>query len=362
MRQAATIIVCITLIMAGAPAPAMSAPAPSTTSTTPQVGESGLVIRLAEVPVDRRDDPRANQYIVDHVEPGATIKRRIELTNDTSAPLRTKLYLGGAKVLDGAFVPQDEPRGELVGWGGVTPAALDLASGETNSAVVELQVPDDAREGERYGAVWAELPAGTSGGISTINRVGIRIYLSVGPGGEPPTRFALPRFTATRDEDGRPGVDIESCNDGERAIDLSGELQLSDGPGGIEAGPFKTSSPALTLAPDQCATVPIRLSPDLPSGPWSATATLRSGPFTESATARITFPAEAGTEAAPVKAKPKEVTGTTGGRLALLLALLLLLLVLGLLLWLLWRRRKKQKEAEEEGAAGRGTGDVRSGG
>lgn len=345
--RVAIVVLLLSIASAGASAPAVAA---QTATTTAPVGETGLVLRLVEVPTDRKDDPRANQYIVDHVEPGATIRRRIEVRNDTSSPLRAKLYVGGARVADGAFVPQDDPPGEVARWGSVTPDGAEVASGAALTATVELRVPDDAREGERYGAVWAELPAAAgAGGISTVNRVGIRIYLSVGPGGEPPTKFALPRFTATRDEGGRPGVDIEACNEGERAIDLSGELALTEGPGGVSAGPFTTSSPALALAPSQCATVPIRLSPELPEGPWKATVTLRSGTFTETATATITFPSEAGTEAAPVQAKPKEVTGTTGGRLALLLALLLLLLVLGLLLWWLWRRRKKKKEEEGDG-------------
>jgi heme/copper-type cytochrome/quinol oxidase subunit 2 len=78
--------------------------------------------------------------------------------------------------------------------------------------------------------------------------------------------------------------------------------------------------------------------------------TLRSGRRVQQAEATITFPAQPGTSAAPVQAKPKAVTGTTKGRLSLLLALLLLLLVLALLLWLLWRRRKKDEEEDEEEA------------
>jgi hypothetical protein len=216
---------------------------------------------------------------------------------------------------------------------------------------VVLQVPSDAKAGERYGAVWAELPPAVGGtGVTQVNRVGIRIYLSVSGDAEPETRFALPTFTATRDADGRPGVDIAACNEGERAIDLSGSLELTDGPGGTSAGPFDTPSPATTLAPDQCADVPIRLSPDIPAGPWTATVSLRSGTVEETATATITFPDAPGTAAPPVAARPKDVTGTAGGRIALVIALLLLLLVLALLLWWLWRRRKKDEEEEESPA------------
>ena len=51
-----------------------------------------------------------------------------------------------------------------------------------------IAVPRDAAPGERYGVVWAEVRAAApaAGGITQVSRVGIRIYLSVGPGGRPP--------------------------------------------------------------------------------------------------------------------------------------------------------------------------------
>jgi hypothetical protein len=175
------------------------------------------------------------------------------------------------------------------------------------------------------------------------------VYLSVGAGSEPPTSFRLDSFAPRLDPDGTPAVTVDTCNTGGRALDLTGDLVLSEGPGGTSAGPFTTVA-ATTLAPSECGTVEIPLRAGLPAGPWKATVTLRSGRRQQQAEARITFPTEAGTAAAPVEAKPKAVTGTTGGRLALLLALLLLLLVLGFLLWLLWRRRRKDEEDDDEEA------------
>ena len=344
------LLLSITCVAAGVLAPAAGAQA----QTAQTAAETGLVIRLKEVPADRKADPRANQYIVDHVAPGDVLERKIEVRNDTSSPMDVRLYAGGARVADGAFVPDDSgsgPGAELSSWTTVTPESVSLAPGATSTATVRIAVPSSARGGERYGAVWAELPAAPSpaGGISTVNRVGIRTYLSVGGGDEPETRFSLPRFTPVRDESGRPAVDIEACNEDESlAVDLSGSLTLANGPGGVSAGPFESAPPAVTLAPGQCSKVTIAMSPDLPRGPWDATATLKSGPNSESASARITFPDEAGTSSPPVEAKPREVTGTAGGRVALLLALLLLLVVL-LLLWWLWRRRRSEEEEQEAG-------------
>jgi hypothetical protein len=333
--------VVLAVVTAGASAPAVGA---QTTSTTAQ--RTGLVIRLLEVPTASRNDPRANQYIVDHVAPGSTVERKFEVRNDTDAPLRPKLYVGGAAIKNDEFVPDDGTASDVASWSTAQPPSADLAPGAAVTATVTIRVPSGVPAGERYGAVWAEAPgAETPAGVTVVNRVGIRIYLSVGGGAAPPTRFSLPSFTATRDADGRPGVDIRACNDGGRAVDTAGDLELTDGPGGTSAGPFPSAT-GTTIAPGDCAVIPVRLDPNIPRGPWRATARIRSGTAVEEATATITFPDAPATASAPVSAKAKDVTGPAKGKLALVLALLLLLLVLGLLLFLLWRRRRDRDAAE----------------
>jgi hypothetical protein len=55
-------------------------------------------IRLMEAPVSRRDDPRAQTYIVDHLPPGAVIHRRIEIDNSSPKELHPQVYPGAAGV------------------------------------------------------------------------------------------------------------------------------------------------------------------------------------------------------------------------------------------------------------------------
>jgi hypothetical protein len=305
-------------------------------------------IRLIDAPSNRSDDPRARQYIVDHLSPGAKIERRFEVSNSTKDAMTVELYAAAATLHDGAFVFEDgRTANELTGWTSVTPERVSLAPGAKAIGKAAITVPANASGGERYGVIWAELPSSTSpSGVRVVNRVGIRIYLSVGGGKEPPTSFKLVTFAPSLSDDRRPAVSIQTCNDGERAIDLTGDLLLTDGPGGVRAGPFDSGG-ALTLAPGQCGNVVIGLDPNLPAGPWNATVNLRSGPEQRSASATITFPSVPGA-AKPVAAKPRAVTGTGRGRIALAIALLLLLLAL-LLLFLLWRRRRKEEEEEEEG-------------
>ena len=313
-------------------------------ATTAQ-SDTGLGIRLVEAPSDRRDDPRAQVYIVDHVQPGTTITRTIEVANDTPDPNTIDLYAAAAELQDGKFtIAPGRPANELTSWITVAPTQLDLAARQRRQAEVTITVPPGAEPGERYAAVLAELPPKPSAepGVGVTTRVGVRVYLSVGEA-EPPTEFRLDTFTPVRDEENRPGVDIRACNEGGRAVDLEGALALTEGPGGTSAGPFE-SGQATTIAPGDCATLRVRAPADLPRGPWKARATLRSGTVEETAEAELTFPNAAATEGAPVK--PKRVTESGGGRLAILLAILLLLLAL-LLLFLLWRRRKRRDHEEQ---------------
>ncbi|MBW3649212.1 MAG: hypothetical protein KY458_01455 [Actinobacteria bacterium] len=308
------------------------------TAASAQRPDPGLGIRLLEAPASRSDDPRARSYIVDFVHPGTTFTRTFEVSNGTGRPIKADLYAGAARVQDGAFIPEERGReNALSSWMTVTPPTANLAAGARTKAQVKVAVPSGTRAGEYYGVVWAELPGvpPQGGGAAVSNRVGIRVYLAVGGGDEPPTSFKLESFTPSLDRDGRPGIDIRTCNDGRRAVDLSGELALGEGPGGVSAGPFKSET-IPTLAPGQCGQVPIRLDPKLPRGPWVATVTLRSGQEAQRASATVTFPDRPGDTAAPVEAN--RVTDTTGGRVAVLVALLLLLALL-VILFLFWRRR-----------------------
>jgi hypothetical protein len=159
---------------------------------------------------------------------------------------------------------------------------------------VTIAVPRNAPPGEQYGVIWAETrssaPAG--GGITRISRVGIRLYLSIGPGGAPASGFTIESLTGKRSPDGQPEVLASVHNTGGRALDMSGSLQLSAGPGGLSAGPFPANL-GTTLAIGATEPIMIMLDRQIPDGPWHALVTLRSGLIERSARATINFPATA---------------------------------------------------------------------
>jgi hypothetical protein len=265
---------------------AVVVPAPRT------AGFGDIGIQLLDAPVTASQDPRARLYIVDHLHPGTVIHRRIEITNTTGSTMHIVMYPDAATIGNGLFVGDaGHTPNDLTTWTSVRPYASDVPANGHATATVTIAVPRDAASGERYAVVWAEArsapPAG--GGITQVSRVGIRLYLSVGPGGPPASKFAIDSLSAQRAADGQPVVVASVHNTGGRALDMSGTLQLSAGPGGLRAGPFPATL-GVTLAIGDTEPVTITLDRRLPAGPWDALVTLRSGLIQNSARATITFP------------------------------------------------------------------------
>lgn len=256
----------------------------------------GIGIRLVDVPVAAAENPRARSYIIDHVAPGAVIERRVAVANGTNDTARVSMYAGAAEIRNGTFTGADgRTQNELSHWVSVSPAEPVLGPDQEMLVDVTITVPDDASRGERYGAIWAEVSSSPrSGGVTQVSRVGVRIYLSVGPGGAPPSDFAITSVTAARDDTGRPLLHATVRNTGERALDLSASVRLSDGPGGTSAGPF-TSADSTTLGIGQTAPVTVELGRGLPDGPWLARMSVTSGLDQRSARARVSFPSDTGT-------------------------------------------------------------------
>ncbi len=210
------------------------------------------------------------------------------------------IYPAAATISEGAFVgAAAHTPNELSTWTSVLPGASDVPPGGHATATVTIAVPRNAPPGEQYGVVWAEThsapPAG--GGITQVSRVGIRVYLSIGPGGAPASKFTIDSLTGKRSPDGQPVVVASVHNTGGRALDMNGTLQLSVGPGGLIAGPFPANL-GTSLAIGATEPITIMLDRRLPDGPWDALLTVRSGLVERSARATISFPA-IGTPSSP---------------------------------------------------------------
>jgi len=314
----------------------------------PALGQSGtppgsIGIRLLEAPKNLRDDPRAHLYVIDHLNQGDTIHRRIEVSSGLDHVERLRLYSAGAVVSKGAFrFLDDHTQNELSSWIAVDAPSVDVPAHGSATAVVTIAVPMDAADGERYAVVWAETPPSDGpGDVVTIDRVGIRVYLSVGHGGAPPIDFRIESLTGARDASGRPIVSATVINTGGRAIDLNGSLRLSDGPGGLSAGPFPVQL-GTTIGIGQRAPVRVVLSRPIPDGPWTVDLRLRSDLVERRAQAPITFPSVPGGRSTPAPL-------TSGPTLAVLAVIVAVALALAAGLWFLFvLRRRRRSESDRE--------------
>jgi cbb3-type cytochrome oxidase subunit 3 len=314
-------------------------PASSVQAAAPAADPGSVGIRLVDSAAGSSGDPRARSYVVDRLRPGTGVRRRVEISNSTGSIANVAVYPAAASVREGNFAfAVGHTRNELTSWTSVRPSLLRLPPRSKASATVTIRVPRTASSGERHAVVWAEVstPPPAAGGVRLVNRVGIRIYLSVGPGGSPRSDFAIEGLTARRGPGSRPLVVATVRNTGGSTLDIGGDLTLSRGPGGLRAGPFPVRLER-ELTPGRSQTLKVLLDPELPDGPWRAHLRLESGAIERAVTATIAFPSQAGS--AP--------TDRGAGRLELaLIALLIFLLTIAsaLLFWFFRRRRRGRRD------------------
>jgi hypothetical protein len=296
--------------------------------------DNSIGIKLLDAPLNRRDDPRAQVYIVDFLAPGTTIKRRVLISNTSRTSRRVAVFVGAASIDNNMFdALSGVAQNELTSWSSVDRNTVDIAAGGTATAMVTIAVPRTASAGERYAVIWAQTsaPADPSATVTMVSRVGVRIYLDVGTGGEPPSSFGISSLTAARTKDGQPEVSAAVRNTGGRALDMAGQLALSDGPGSLNAGPFPVTM-GTTLLPNHSGTVRVLLDRRLPAGPWKVRLRLVSGAIERTVTATLTFPAAIDTVG-------ETVAPGSGVSTVLLIVLAVVLAVAVGAFLMAWRRR-----------------------
>ena len=271
----------------------------------PKAGSGGIEIRLLALSADSSHDPLGRSYIVDRLAPGTTIRRRVQISNGTGSTADVGVYAAAATLHHGRFgFAGGRGRNELASWMSVSQGVLRMPTGTRRLETVTIDVPNQASSGERYAVIWAEVsaPAPAGGGVTLVTRVGVRVYLSVGPGGALPANFTVGTLTAERSASGDPLVAASVHNSGQRSLDIGGELTLSKGPGGLRAGPFAVKLGA-ALAPGSSRVATVRLDERLPRGPWHAQIRLRSGFLQRGASATLTFPRQAGLGQVPARSR-----------------------------------------------------------
>ncbi len=222
---------------------------------------------------------------------------------------------------------------------------IRLTPGAEAFDTLTISVPGSASAGERYGVVWAQVSATpvAGGGVTLVSRVGVRMYLSIGPGSGPSSGFTIGRLAAERSTAGARFVVARIHNSGQSTLDMSGNLSLSNGPDGLQAGPFAATL-GTVIAPGVSEPVTVLLGSDLPRGPWQADLSLTSGPLHHSVVDMITFPPD------PMPAKPRATAGFP--MLLLIVIVLIAMLALNALGLLISRRTKTRVSGGALASAG----------
>ncbi len=250
---------------------------------------SGIGVKLVAPPASSATGQFARTYITGTFQAGSQVKADVEVSNTTTRPQTISIYAAGASMRAGAFsFAAGRVKNELSRWTGVSRSRLRLGPGRATIVTVRVRIPANATRGERYSVMWASVDAPGGMGVRLVNRVGVRMYLTVGGAAAPRYTISTPR--ASRTPDGAPRVGAIVTNTGPSTITVSGWMTLSHGPGGLRVGPFHLRL-ARPLAPGASRRVATQLTSQLPRGPWRVEVALTSGSTHHSATTTLTFPA-----------------------------------------------------------------------
>ncbi|KAA0918920.1 hypothetical protein [Dietzia sp. ANT_WB102] len=304
-----------------------------------QEDSGGFGIRIGEVPVNLADNPRAATYIIDNVPPGKRLERQIVVSSTMAERTTFDLYVGAAHVNDEGY--QAEPRGAtnaLTTWTSLDKTEVTLDPGQEEVVTVSVDVPADAPEIEQYALIWmsTKVDENNPDAVQAVSRVGIRMYLSVGTGDGPRPSFSIDSLLPIRLGDGTAAVKAVLENSGARAVEVSGTLDLTDGPGGLSVPAVESGGKTIPADSRGELIIEVPNSGEFPAGPWSASVTLDSGYGKETAAAEISFPDQGEGEPVPVKGGLSAAAWIALGVGAALLVALLAL----------WRRRSSTSAAD----------------
>jgi hypothetical protein len=276
-----------------------------------QTSVGGIGVRLIAEASRPSADPLNLSYVVERLAPGSRVVRKMEISNTSNAAADIVIYPAAASFVNGnfSFAP-GRTEDSLSSWTRVARPVLVLAPGATAVDALTIKVPRRASPGERYAVVWAQVstPSPTQSGVRLVNRVGVRMYVSIGKGGLPVAQFTVGAIVAGRSSNGDPFIVSKVRNLGQTAIEVTGRLSLSQGPGGLSAGPFFATRGTL-LAPRHSRIERVQLNGQIPRGPWRADLTVSSNGTQRNSLATIIFPERTAASEGRSLVTPLELAG-----------------------------------------------------
>ena len=144
-------------------------------------------IRLVQIPDSVKSDPRSGYYIVANLLANEVFTQHIEVSNSTKNPALISLYAAAATNVDNVFLPAGgKAQNELTSWTKVSPSSVTIPSNSSTVVEITITVPAEITPALMYGVIWAsDSGSPNRAGITSTNRVGIRMYDHVGPPPQP---------------------------------------------------------------------------------------------------------------------------------------------------------------------------------
>jgi hypothetical protein len=336
--RSSAIVAFAVLIALASGVTGVSAASAASAPTSP----GGIGVRLLPDMAAPSANPLTLSYIVEQIAPGSRVHRDVEISNTTNARADVVVYPAAANYVHNKFsFAPGRTKDSLARWTRVARSVIQLAPGATAVDAVTIAVPKSASRGERYAVIWAEVsaPSPTHSGVRLVNRVGIRMYVSVGKGGVPAAEFTIGALAASRMANGDVLIEAKVHDVGQGAIAVTGDLTLTRGPGGLSAGPFPIALETM-LAPRHSMMEGVELGAQIPRGPWRADLSLSSDGSRRNSVTVITFPA------------PISSARTRSRAVPLLLATLSALLLVAVSGSVLFSRRRRLRSTTTTGGSG----------
>lgn len=218
-------------------------------------------------------EARDRSYIVKAVAPGAELADRVLAVNLTDKPLDLEVAPADASITpEGVFAPGTTATA-VGSWITATPGQVRVPPHGTVPVDVRIRVPADAAAGDHIAAVVARKagePSG-SGNVRVVQRVGVRVYLTVQPTDESSRRGALGRQFEFRSlRWAGDAFEAEVANTGDLLVEPLGTVDVRRGGLGATA-----EVPVLgTVPPGESRTFRVSPPADLEPGTYDGTVRL----------------------------------------------------------------------------------------
>lgn len=265
-------------------------PAGHALAGTKPASRGDIGVKLDTVPASERNNPIDQAYIVRWMRRGTVARAVISVLNDTPATQHIQVYPAAAQMSGLVFeFASGTTANELTTWTRLSQHLLVMKPFTEAPVEVAITVPRDASPGRNVAVIWAQLSSG-HGQITMVNRVGIRMYITIGRGGPPPPGFRISSATAGRSPSGRPEVLVRVRNTGGTPLSLVSQVRLVNGPGGVSIANLPLASGTTMLGVGTVSTLAFAGSKSLPNGPWTAVLSMRGGFIQHTLRVRLTFP------------------------------------------------------------------------